>query len=98
MQQRLRQVIGQPLTALPLLPPLASQAWNSATGNDASVLIGVEDIFKRNLTATAAGAWGVQSGRIGVQFEQWTLAGAPNHPAFCSMPELVRWAGCQQAG
>lgn len=31
-------------------------------------------------------------GRYGIQFEQWTLAGAPDHPVYCNMHSFIRLA------
>lgn len=70
---------------------LPVQEWNSQHGHDAEVLIGVEDVFRRDPSAAGASTgWGVTSGRFGVQFLQFTLAGAPGHPVFCRMPELIQ--------
>jgi hypothetical protein len=52
-------------------------------------MFGVEDVFKRD-PAGGGNGWGVTSGRIGVQFQQWTLVGAPNHTVYCNMPELIK--------
>jgi hypothetical protein len=71
-------------------PPLPYQEWNIENHNDGVALFGVEDVFKRDPAAGSSG-WGVSSGRFGIQFEQWTLAGAPNHPVYCSMPTFIRY-------
>lgn len=65
------------------------QEWNIENGNDADALLGVEDVFRRDPNAGNTG-WGVSSGRFGIQFEQWTLAGAPNHPVYCNMNSFIR--------
>jgi hypothetical protein len=65
------------------------QEWNKENGNDAEVLFGVEDVFRRDPAARSSG-WGVNAGRFGMQFEQWTLAGAPGHPVYCSMPAFIQ--------
>ena len=67
---------------------LLLQEWNGENGHDADVMLGVEDIFRRNPTDNGS-SWGIHHGRFGVQFEQWTLAGAANHPVFCKMPDLI---------
>lgn len=64
------------------------QEWNAENANDAEALFGVEDVFRRDPGAGDTG-WGVQAGRFGVQFEQWTLAGAPRHPVYCAMPGFI---------
>ncbi|KAF8060288.1 OCH1 [Scenedesmus sp. PABB004] len=56
------------------------QEWNAENHNDASALFGVEDVFRRDPRQAGSSGWGVSGGRFGVQFEQWTLAGAPAHP------------------
>lgn len=66
-----------------------SQEWNSENAHDASVLLGVEDVFRRDPAAGSGSGWGVRAGRIGVQFQQWTLAGAPHHPVYCSMTDRI---------
>lgn len=66
------------------------QEWGKEHGHDASVLLGVEDVFRRDPAAGAGSGWGVGAGRIGLQFQQWTLAGAPHHPVFCGMPDLIQ--------
>jgi hypothetical protein len=53
------------------------------------VLLGVEDVFRRDPLAGTSG-WGVVAGRWGVQYQQWTLAGAKAHPVYCAMPDLIR--------
>lgn len=65
------------------------QEWNSENHNDAAALFGVEDVFKRDPGSGSTG-WGVATGRFGVQFEQWTLAGAPNHPVYCNMHGFIK--------
>jgi hypothetical protein len=65
------------------------QEWNQVNANDADVMFGVEDVFKRDAVGGGNG-WGVTSGRIGVQFQQWTLIGAPSHPVYCNMPDLIK--------
>lgn len=65
------------------------QEWNRENHNDAEALFGVEDVFARDPGAGSSG-WGVSSGRFGVQFEQWTLAGAPHHPVYCNMHGFIR--------
>lgn len=64
------------------------QEWNRENHNDAEALFGVEDVFARDPGAGSSG-WGVSSGRFGVQFEQWTLAGAPHHPVYCNMHGFI---------
>jgi hypothetical protein len=66
------------------------QEWNSENQNDAQVMFGVEDVFKRDPLSGSSG-WGVGAGRYGIQFEQWTLAGTPNHPVYCNMHNFIRW-------
>ena len=70
------------------VPPL--QEWNTENHNDAEVLFGVEDVFKRDPNHGNSG-WGVSMGRFGIQFEQWTLAGAANHPVYCNMHNFIRY-------
>eukprot|EP00775_Hariotina_reticulata_P002194 gene2194-2512_t len=52
------------------------------------VMFGVEDVFKRDPLAGGSG-WGITAGRFGIQFEQWTLAGAPHHPVYCNMHNFI---------
>lgn len=66
-----------------------TQGWNREAGHDADVLLGVEDVFRRDPLAGTSG-WGVVAGRWGVQYQQWTLAGAKAHPVYCAMPDLIR--------
>lgn len=65
------------------------QEWNQVNANDAEVMFGVEDVFKRDPNG-GGNRWGVTLGHIGVQFQQWTLVGAPNHPVHCNMPNLIK--------
>lgn len=67
------------------------QEWNKENQNDAEAVFGVEDVFKRDPNGGNSG-WGVSQGRFGIQFEQWTLAGAPNHPVYCNMHNFIRCA------
>jgi hypothetical protein len=55
------------------------------------VLLGVEDVFRRD-PLVDGNSWGVNVGRFGVQFEQWTLAGAPHHEVYCRMSKYIRCA------
>eukprot|EP00878_Enallax_costatus_P024228 GHUV01025837.1.p1 GENE.GHUV01025837.1~~GHUV01025837.1.p1 ORF type:complete len:299 (+),score=51.38 GHUV01025837.1:56-898(+) len=64
------------------------QEWNTENHNDAEALFGVEDVFKRDPNHGDSG-WGVSMGRFGIQFEQWTLAGAANHPVYCNMHSFI---------
>lgn len=64
------------------------QEWNRDNGHDAEVFFGVEDIFRRDPSGGSTG-WGINQGRFGVQFEQWTLAAAPGHPVYCNMSKLI---------
>lgn len=66
-----------------------SQEWNRENANDAEAMFGVEDVFKRDPSGGGTG-WGVTRGRMGIQFEQWTLAGAPHHPVYCNMPGFIQ--------
>lgn len=70
-------------------PQPTSQEWNRENGHDAEVFFGVEDVFRRDPAGGDAG-WGINQGRFGVQFEQWTLASAPGHPVYCDMARLIR--------
>jgi hypothetical protein len=69
------------------------QEWNQENHNDAEALFGVEDVFRREPNSGSSG-WGVSAGRFGIQFEQWTLAGAPHHPVYCKMDNFIRCACC----
>ena len=53
------------------------------------MLLGVEDVFRRDPLVNG-NSWGVNVGRFGVQFEQWTLAGAPHHEVYCRMSKYIR--------
>eukprot|EP00877_Chromochloris_zofingiensis_P000526 jgi/Chrzof1/10474/UNPLg00402.t1 len=65
------------------------QEWNSEHSHDADVLIGVEDVFRRNPSGPPS-SWGVVTGRFGIQFAQWTLAGAPGSKVYCAMADMIR--------
>ena len=65
------------------------QEWNREGHHDADVLLGVEDVFRRD-PLVDGNSWGVNVGRFGVQFEQWTLAGAPHHEVYCRMSKYIK--------
>jgi hypothetical protein len=68
-----------------------AQEWNRENEHDAEVLLGVEDVFRRDPLQPGGGSgWGVRRGRWGVQFEQWAMAAAPRQPVFCGMLDLIR--------
>ncbi|KAF6257069.1 hypothetical protein COO60DRAFT_45476 [Scenedesmus sp. NREL 46B-D3] len=73
------------------------QEWNRENHNDAEAMFGVEDVFRRDPGSGSSG-WGASRGRFGIQFEQWTLAGAPHHPVYCNMHAFISQRIQEEAG
>ncbi len=66
-----------------------AQDWTANSATSADALAGIQDVVQVD-TSNADVRESPAHEHIWVQFQHWTLAGAPRHSVHCRVPQLIR--------